>query len=138
MGRSSQVLASGNCTTTHALFLKQSGNVSIEMSMVLAVSAIEGFHIFPEILLMHAMLFSPEPPPVMEPPLPPKPGAMQYGSPRGRSWYHADLDRKRAEIKLKKYSMKVSRVVSFKRSVLHARNPFTQYIRSLIERRQIK
>ena len=61
VGRSSQVLASGNCTTTHALFLKQSGNVSIEMSMVLAVSAIEGFHVFPEILLMHAMPFPQSP-----------------------------------------------------------------------------
>ena len=140
-GRSSHILASGNCysTTTYNFpcTLSETKTLSIERSMVLTVSALEGFHCIPWDILDECYAFPPEPPPVVEPPLPPKPGA-QYGSPRGCSWYHADLDRKRAEIKLKKYSMKVSRVVSFQRSVLHARNPFTRYIRTLIERKQIK
>ena len=43
-----------------------------------------------------------EPPSAEDPPVPPRP-ANQYGSPRGCSWYHSNLDRKRAEVKLKKY-----------------------------------
>lgn len=35
---------------------------------------------------------------------PPKPGLATAGSPRGKTWYHYTLDRKKAEAKLRKYS----------------------------------
>lgn len=57
-----------------------------------------------------SLLVSPEPlPPAPvseEPPLPSRPPktTANFGSPKGKSWYHSALDRKQAETKLRKYN----------------------------------